>query len=373
MSQRILQPGEIEALDRTQLPRIILPQPDSLLRERASRLHQLAQDNHSVGPFLEYLKRLVDAQRAAVARMPVLPQPDEALIERAQRHAMPLWQLPDDIDPVWQQMLKEITAHLLTGPEAETLSDTERQVAEEVQAMDSTALTRMLARLWTDVVLDAEERVRAPLLMAAVQVVMMVRASQLNLKTLPIVEPPTVCPVCGSTPLASIVHVGGQVEGLRYLHCSVCETEWHMVRVKCSNCATTEGISYRQLEPAGEPAQTVEELKASPVAASRYFSACMAEVCSKCNSYSKVFDQRRDPMLEVMADDINTLVLDAAMGQFGHVRAGSHPFLFPVDDGDDAAILDPEAADGAPDGQPAGDASPLDDPALFAQEKHRPH
>ena len=223
MSQRILQPGEIEALDRTQFPRIILPQPDSLLRERASRLHQLAQDNHSVGPFLEYLKRLVDAQRAAVARMPVLPQPDEALIERAQRHAMPLWQLPDDIDPVWQQMLKEITAHLLTGPEAETLSDTERQVAEEVQAMDSTALTRMLARLWTNVVLDAEERVRAPLLMAAVQVVMMVRASQLNLKTLPIVEPPTVCPVCGSTPLASIVHVGGQVEGLRYLHCSVCE------------------------------------------------------------------------------------------------------------------------------------------------------
>ena len=62
----------------------------------------------------------------------------------------------------------------------------------------------------------------------------------------------------------------------------------------------------------------------------------------------EVLDQRRDPMLEVMADDINTLVLDAAMGQFGHVRAGSHPFLFPVDDGDDAATLDPDAGEGAP-------------------------
>ena len=80
---------------------------------------------------------------------------------------MPLWQLPDDIDPVWQQTLKDITAHLLAGSDAETLSDTERQVAEEVQAMDSTALTRMLARLWSDTVLEPEERVRAPLLMAA--------------------------------------------------------------------------------------------------------------------------------------------------------------------------------------------------------------
>ena len=43
MSQRILQPGEIEALDRTAFPRIILPQPATRLRERAARLRHLAE------------------------------------------------------------------------------------------------------------------------------------------------------------------------------------------------------------------------------------------------------------------------------------------------------------------------------------------
>ncbi|WP_371682626.1 formate dehydrogenase accessory protein FdhE domain-containing protein [Escherichia coli] len=27
----------------------------------------------------------------------------------------------------------------------------------------------------------------------------------------------------------------GTTQGLRYLHCNLCETEWHVVRVKCSN------------------------------------------------------------------------------------------------------------------------------------------
>lgn len=368
MSQRILQPGEIEALDRTKFPRIMLPQPDTLLRERAARLRHLA-GNSSIGPFLEFLARLVDAQHAVLSRVPALPQPDEAMLERAQRHAMPLWQMPDDIDPSWQTVLHALIDHQLHGPGAAQMSEVERQVLEGLKAQDSTALTQLLATIWSNTTLDDVQRVRAPIVMAAVQVVMMVRASQLNLKTLPIVEPPTVCPVCGSTPLASIVHVGGQVEGLRYLHCSVCETEWHMVRVKCTNCATTAGISYRQLERTDEPRLTVEELKASPMAAARSISACMAEVCSSCNSYSKVFDQRRDPTLELLADDMNTLLLDAAMGQEGHVRAGSHPFLFPVEDvdgeADDAQQEQEAAADHAP--------PPLDASVLRAEEKRRPH
>ena len=41
MQQRILQPGEIEALDKTSFPRILLPQVASLFAERAARLRQL--------------------------------------------------------------------------------------------------------------------------------------------------------------------------------------------------------------------------------------------------------------------------------------------------------------------------------------------
>ena len=47
--QRILQPGEIEALDHTSFPRVLLPVPASLFAERAARLRQLANGNPIVG------------------------------------------------------------------------------------------------------------------------------------------------------------------------------------------------------------------------------------------------------------------------------------------------------------------------------------
>jgi formate dehydrogenase accessory protein FdhE len=48
-------------------------------------------------------------------------------------------------------------------------------------------------------------------------------------------------------PVASIVHQGNEA-GLRYLHCSLCESEWHLVRAKCSNCEATRDIGYWSLQ-----------------------------------------------------------------------------------------------------------------------------
>ena len=45
MSRRILQPGEIEALDNTTFPRVLPPHIGSLFLERAARLRQLASGN----------------------------------------------------------------------------------------------------------------------------------------------------------------------------------------------------------------------------------------------------------------------------------------------------------------------------------------
>ncbi len=39
------------------------------------------------------------------------------------------------------------------------------------------------------------------------------------------------CPVCNSMPVSSMVQIG-TTQGLRYLHCNLCETEWHVVRIK---------------------------------------------------------------------------------------------------------------------------------------------
>ncbi len=37
-------------------------------------------------------------------------------------------------------------------------------------------------------------------------------------------------------------------QGLRYLHCNLCETEWHVVRVKCSNCEQSRDLHYWSLD-----------------------------------------------------------------------------------------------------------------------------
>jgi FdhE protein len=43
-------------------------------------------------------------------------------------------------------------------------------------------------------------------------------------------------------PLASIVRADDQYQGYRYLHCALCATAWHFVRIKCSHCLVTQGI-----------------------------------------------------------------------------------------------------------------------------------
>jgi FdhE protein len=41
------------------------------------------------------------------------------------------------------------------------------------------------------------------------------------------------CPACGSPAMAGVIRHRGKHNGLRYLVCSLCACEWHVVRVKC--------------------------------------------------------------------------------------------------------------------------------------------
>ncbi|OLS60536.1 formate dehydrogenase accessory protein FdhE [Pseudomonas putida] len=116
------------------------------------------------------------------------------------------------------------------------------------------------------------------------------------------------CPVCASAPVASSVMTGAQA-GLRYLQCGLCESRWHMVRLKCSNCEATGGLDYWSLG----------EVKA----------AVKAESCGECRSYLKVFYPEHERGLEVVADDLATLGLDAEVEREGFGRSGVSPFLFP--------------------------------------------
>ena len=96
-------------------------------------------------------------------------------------------------------------------------------------------------------------------------------------------------------------------QGFRYLHCALCATEWHMVRVKCSHCQTTQGISYQSIEN-GPP-------------------GIRAECCDSCRTYRKILYQEEDTGVEPVADDLASLALDLLLSEAGYHRASPNPLL----------------------------------------------
>ena len=132
------------------------------------------------------------------------------------------------------------------------------------------------------------------------------------------IDDPTVCPCCGSRPTASISRIGAEASGYRYLHCALCSTQWHMVRIKCSHCLSTKGIHYQSLaqrdaapDDAAPGAQPVVE----------------AETCDSCGHYLKIVHMERDHNVEPVADDLATLTLDLLVSEAGFERHGVQMLL----------------------------------------------
>ena len=166
--QRILQPGDIEALDRTQLPRIRLPQPTSLFADRAARLAQKAEGN-PIGDYLRFLARLVRAQQQTAA-------PDPALIAQAQEHSMALLPAAQHIDPAWQGVLDQLLAALDGAPE---LPEALRPTLARLRALSGEERDALARRALLGLLGDSADLAAAPIVMAALQVVFADRASRL--------------------------------------------------------------------------------------------------------------------------------------------------------------------------------------------------
>ena len=150
---------------------------------------------------------------------------------------------------------------------------------------------------------------QAPFLAAALQVYWVKMALQLGEAGFSGAVRYGLCPVCGSHPVASVVRVGGAAQGLRYLVCSLCASEWHVVRVKCTACASTKGIGYLGIEGANP--------------------AIKAECCDECRAYLKIFYLEKDTSLEPAADDLATLALDMLVDEQGYNRAGPNLLFAP--------------------------------------------
>lgn len=304
--QRILSRGEIESLDHTLIPRIKLPVLASVFSDRAARLRYLATD-HPLRDYLALMAHLCEAQQHVLSIYRHLPGVDETRVTLAQTHAMPPLQAVGwQRNVVWLDMLRHIVKYMADLPDIPVPA---RDICHSLheRAGQHPDLVEQLA----DVILadlECDDKVSAPFVMASLQAYWTILVAEFDIDQLPVVSPFGLCPLCGSLPVASLVRVGGQEDGCRYLCCSLCSAQWHLVRVTCSHCEDTEFISFRSIEGNSE--------------------AIKAESCDKCGSYRKIFYQHKDPLVDAVADDLASMTLDIMMGEAGYSRTSGNPLLW---------------------------------------------
>ncbi|MBS0374464.1 MAG: formate dehydrogenase accessory protein FdhE [Proteobacteria bacterium] len=301
--QRILDPAQIEGLTARSVPRLLAPDPARLYARRAARLRALAAQD-SLGGYLGFAAAIAAAQHeAAAAIAPALPDP--AALARAREHGMP--PLPAQglaRGAEWRAALQCIVGELARStafpPAVAAVCARLRDAAPA--ALEAMA-TRLLAADGTD-----PDPAAAPFVAAALQVYWSALAARLDVAAFAPTAPSATCPACGSAPVASIVKSAAPSSGYRYLHCALCATEWHRVRVECTACGATQGVAYQSIE--GGPA------------------AIRAESCDGCRRYRKIFYAEHDPEVEPLADDLASIALDLLLADAGFARASANPLLW---------------------------------------------
>ncbi len=282
---------------------LFLPDRD-LFGRRAERLRHLSHDHH-LGEYLAFLATLADAQQAALNQFPAVPQPNPVESAHCRTHGMPLldtrcWPR----NPAWRRALTQIFHQMgessLPPAASETLSGLLRTSDARLEEMADNILSGDL---------DSISLGELPFVASALQVYWVQMASTLDEQMVGRLEQGGLCPVCGSHPVAGVVRSGGSEHGLRYLCCSLCASQWHMVRIKCSSCESTHGIDHYILEGSN--------------------GAIKAESCDDCSSYLKLMYLEKDGRMEAMADDLATLAMDMLMDKEGMFRSGPNLFLHP--------------------------------------------
>ncbi|MFT0520663.1 formate dehydrogenase accessory protein FdhE [Pseudomonas faucium] len=302
----ILEPGQIEA-SAVMPPFLHLP-PANLFTLRAERLAQLAEGNALVR-YLKLVARLCHVQQQLVDNPPgALP-----VAEERQRlcisHGLPPLAADSLVrEGPWLAWLQALLAHFddeTSGPLGDALhllrgSDDNQRKGWGIA---------LLAGQY-----DAVPAELVPFIGAALQAAW---SSWLLALPAPELKPGdslAQCPACGSPAMAGVVRNRGKHNGLRYLACSLCACEWHVVRVKCVYCESSKDLCYTSLE---------DDRHAPGKAPLR------AECCPACNSYLKQNYLENDAAAEPLADDLASLALDIRLDEEGFHRLAPNLMLAP--------------------------------------------
>lgn len=305
MSIRIIPQDKItqsEKQTRDMIPPLLFPQLKNLYNRRAERLRKLAENN-PLGDYLRFAAQVAHAQEVVLYDHPLDIDLTDRIRDAAEQGKPPLDMHILPRDAHWQRLLHALIAELkpeMTGPALAVIENLEKAASQELEDMASTLFNEDFAQVSSD---------KAPFIWAALSLYWAQMASLIPGKArAEYGEHRQFCPVCGSMPVSGVVHIG-TTNGLRYLHCNLCESEWHVVRVKCSNCEQTRDLDYWSLDSEN--------------------AAIKAESCGDCGTYLKLLYQEKDAGVEAVADDLASLMLDARMEQEGFGRSSINPFLFP--------------------------------------------
>ncbi len=344
MSIRIIPQDELGSSEKRtadMIPPLLFPRLKNLYNRRAERLRELAENN-PLGDYLRFAALIAHAQEVVLYDHP-LEMDLTARIKEASAQGKP----PLDIhvlprDKHWQKLLMALIAELkpeMSGPALAVIENLEKASTQELEDMASALFASDFSSVSSDkapfiwaaemsgpalAVIENLEKAstqeledmasalfasdfssvssdKAPFIWAALSLYWAQMANLIPGKArAEYGEQRQYCPVCGSMPVSSMVQIG-TTQGLRYLHCNLCETEWHVVRVKCSNCEQSGKLHYWSLDD--------EQ------------AAIKAESCDDCGTYLKILYQEKEPKVEAVADDLASLVLDARMEQEGYARS----------------------------------------------------
>jgi FdhE protein len=296
-----IQPDPSRVGGVAEAPFVRLPDPARLFVERERRLAALAPD-HPMGAYLAFLGGVVAAQAACVVALPP-PVPVAAdQMARWLEHGFPAIARDqvignEDFVATLSWMLDHVG---LADAPAEA-----RAAVYRLRAMSAAALCALAADMMEGA-FTADMLAESLFVVAALQVHLVRLAAQLEAaKVMP--AEAGVCPVCGGTPVSSVVVGWTQASKARYCVCGLCGTLWNHVRIKCTACGETQGIVYYTIE---DGPKTIG-----------------IETCSACRSYIKHLQQHEDPRLEPLVDDVASYALDLMAREAGFRRSGPNPLL----------------------------------------------
>lgn len=284
-------------------PFVVLPEPQSLFQRRATRLNHLSATN-DLKSYLSFAASVCELQHQIANSVPAVSPLPETHLAQSKAGTMPPLAGRDLLaDPAFRATLTALTAAILSPAQAWPAEA--RAAALNIAALDDDALRNAIeAALFQDI--EPGAVAGHVLLSAALQVHMSRLAATLDgAQLVPVAD--GVCPACGSAPVASAVVGWPSAQNTRFCTCSMCATQWNVVRVKCVTCGSTGGIGYYAID--GHP----DTLK--------------AETCTNCKSYVKILYEVNDPSLDPLADDTATLGLDMKLAEEGWTRRAVNLFL----------------------------------------------